>query len=224
MVAWRHVLRQGAVAVARKKTRPISGLGPKRALALASILFVGLLCVFGGAGDARADDTIKRPGDHPIYSVELEPHGLLGVYTPYAHSDSGFGIGGRFSIPIVTNGFVPTINNSVAISFGVDWIHYDGCFFAGNCSVDYLHFPIVMQWNFFVARRWSVFGEPGLAIYHGFFSDCPIAATNFACNTPTSTGIEPAFFIGGRYHFADGAALTMRIGFPSFSIGVSFFP
>lgn len=192
---------------------------------LIGAVYVLLLCLLVWPASARADDTIRRPGDHPTYSVELEPHGLLDWYVPYTHSNTGIGIGGRFSIPIVENGFVQTINNSVAISFGIDWIHYDGCFFNGNCAVDYLHFPIVMQWNFFVARRWSVFGEPGLDIYHGFFSDCPFTTANaFACNTPTQTGVEPAFFLGGRYHFSDGAALTMRIGFPTFSIGVSFFP
>jgi hypothetical protein len=28
---------------------------------------------------------------------------------------------------------------------------------------------------------------------------------------------------GGRYHFTDKIALTMRAGYPAFSIGVSFF-
>jgi hypothetical protein len=131
----------------------------------------------------------------------------------------------RFSIPIVDNGFVPTINNSVAISFGLDWLHYGGCFYYGDCSIDYINIPVVMQWNFFVARHWSVFGEPGLAIYHAFYGDCPsLPGTNFNCVSPTETGVEPVLFIGGRYHFNDRTALTMRLGFPSFSIGVSFFP
>ena len=35
--------------------------------------------------------------------------------------------------------------------------------------------------------------------------------------------LRPAVF-RARYHFSDKAALTMRVGFPSLSIGVSFFP
>jgi hypothetical protein len=71
-----------------------------------------------------------------------------------------------------------------------------------------------------------VFGEPGFAIYHGFFSTCQ----NFngtACAHPTGfaeTGIVPALFLGGRYHFTDRVSLTMRIGYPTLSVGVSFFP
>ncbi len=172
---------------------------------------------------ARADDTIQRPGDHPAYNVEVEPHLLLGSDDVYAYG--GWGLGVRFAIPIVDNGFVTTINNSVAISFGLDIVHYDGCWYNGNCSATYFDFPVVMQWNFYVARRWSVFGEPGIVIYHGFFSNCPDGETcpNGRPNG-NDVGVEPAIYIGGRYYLTDKVTLTARIGFPSFSFGVSFLP
>jgi hypothetical protein len=182
----------------------------------ACVLLTALTVV---ATPARADDTIKRPGDHPVYDVEIEPHLLLGWD---AFAQGGYGLGARFSIPIVRNGFVPTINNSVAISFGVDWVHYDWCWFHAACSANYLEFPVAMQWNFYVAQHWSVFGEPGLVIYHGFIEDCPFGG--MCPPGPSVTGVEPALYIGGRYHFNDAVSLTMRIGFPSFSFGVSFFP
>jgi hypothetical protein len=184
-------------------------------------LAVLLLAALTTPGSARADDTIKRPGDHPAYSVEVEPHVLLGWDDVYA--SDGFGVGGRFSIPIVANGFVPQINNSVAIGFGLDILHYDSCWYAGNCSANYIHIPVVMQWNFYVAKQWSVFGEPGLVIFHGFISDCPGAVRNCPVG-PRETSLEPALYLGGRYHFNDKVSLTMRIGFPSISVGVSFFP
>ena len=196
------------------------------------------LAVLAWAIDARADDTIKHPGDHPHYVVELEPHLLLGWTATYV-SGTGFGLGGRVSIPITHEGFIKTINNSVAIGLGLDWVHYSGpdCYYyyrgVGPCyaapSADYLEFPVVMQWNFYVAQHWSVFGEPGLYIYHGIFS-----SPNY-CNAPglppcgyfynfTETGVGPAFYVGGRYHFSDSVALTMRLGYPTISIGVSFMP
>jgi hypothetical protein len=187
------------------------------------------------APTARADDTIKHPGDHPDYAVEIEPHGLWSwTHYDYAPND-GFGLGARFSIPIVKNGFVPSINNSVAIGFGVDWLHYSGasCYYYDNgphyhgpCydvgDANYLFFPVVMQWNFFVAKQWSVFGEPGLVIYHGFFDYCAGAPAGFNCGNPTSTGVDFAFYLGGRYHVSDHVALVLRIGYPTFSFGVSF--
>jgi hypothetical protein len=194
--------------------------------------------------EARADDTIKRPGDHPHYSVELEPHGLLGWSAEWV--GTGFGLGGRVSIALTHFGFVKSINNSVAIGLGLDWIHYggSGCVydprFANYCyangyygSADFFQFPIVMQWNFYVAEHWSVFGEPGLYVWHGSYN-----APNYPCNGPglppcgyygygyygSDTGVGPAFWVGGRYHFSDSVSLTMRLGYPDLlTIGASFF-
>lgn len=170
--------------------------------------------------DARADDTIKHPGDHPDYKVEVEPHALLGWDDIYA--TGGIGLGGRFTIPLVHNGFIDTINNSVGIGFGLDVMHYDNCRYRGiGCSANYLQVPVVMQWNFFVHSAWSVFGEPGLFFYHGFLGDC---GPGGPCDQPSVNGVRPALYIGGRYHISETVSLTMRIGWPSFSFGVSFFP
>ncbi len=171
-----------------------------------------------GAASAAADDTIKHPGDHPHYAVEVEPHVLLGWGNGWG---DGIGVGGRFSIPIVDNGFVSTINNSVAIGFGLDVLWFNGCYYdRGGCSATGFDFPVVMQWNFFVAQHWSVFGEPGLVVYHNSWN-CPGGPCPAYGNADTF--LEPALFIGGRYHISDSVSLTMRLGFPSFSFGASFF-
>jgi len=78
---------------------------------------------------------------------------------------------------------------------------------SGRNHVNYFYLPVVMQWNFWLHRKWSVFGEPGVAIY---FDDGKAEFTPFVV------------YAGGRYHFNDRIALTMRLGYPSFSLGVSF--
>jgi hypothetical protein len=193
---------------------------------------LGLTCVLSSVlawSDARAQSIIKDPGDHPSYKVELEPHAVLGWGDLY-HGGSGFGVGARASIPIVDNGFVRTINNSVAITFGVDWVHYSDCYYYDNrgvqrygygCGADYFAFPVAMQWNFWLTPHWSVFGEPGLFVYHGVFDKyCDPALRG--CSYPKDTGVYPAIFVGGRFHFNDTIALTMRLGYPTSSVGVSF--
>jgi hypothetical protein len=210
----------------------------RKARTVIEVLIV--LSALGFARSALADDTIKHPGDHPHYAVELEPHGLVGWAAQWA--GWGFGVGGRVSINLTHDGFIPSINNSVAISLGLDWVHYaanGGCFYMnGICNygpgyyttADFFQFPVAMQWNFYVAKRWSVFGEPGLYIWHGSYS-----APSYACNGPgqtvcyvsygSDTGVGPAFWVGGRFHFSDSASLTMRLGYPDFlTVGVSFFP
>jgi hypothetical protein len=179
------------------------------------------------SSSAHADDTIKTPGDHPDYTVEIEPHGLIGL--GFRYGGVGIGLGARFSIPIVKNGFVPSINNSIAVTFGADFMHYGGCFGSFNnvdidCSANYLFFPVALQWNFYVASKWSVFGEPGIVPFYGFYDNlCGNGAGQIpGCNDPSHFSVAPALYVGGRYHFNEHTALTMRIGYPDFSIGVSF--
>lgn len=199
----------------------------KHSLAAFVLAASAALIVGATPTDANAQSIIKNPGDHPTYKVEVEPHVGFGLANLYANN--GFGLGVRFGIPIVQNGFIPSINNSVAISFGADWIRYSGCYYGrgrfGNnddigCGASFFLFPVAMQWNFWLSPRWSVFGEPGLYVYHGVYDD--LCGTFKNCAEPTRTGIQPAFYAGGRFHFNDTVALTMRIGYPTFSLGVSF--
>ena len=118
------------------------------------------------AQPARADRSIiKNPGEHASYAFEAEPHALLGLWgVPGPGGGTGIGVGFRGSIPIVANGFVSSINNNVAISFGLDWVHYDVddwclrywrgptvCGYDDEFSIVWL--PVAMQWNFFIQRE-----------------------------------------------------------------------
>ncbi|MBX3261282.1 MAG: hypothetical protein KIS78_34125 [Labilithrix sp.] len=166
--------------------------------AVAAAAFVGAL----SAPDlARADESIiKNPGDHPSYRFEAEPHGLVGFGGPFRGGRGELGAGFRGTVVIVDNGFVKTINNSVGITFGGD------LFFGGRTT---LFIPVAMQWNFWLSNHWSVFGEPGIGI---------------AANRDRGRDlVHPILMVGGRYHFNDKVSLTMRLGYPAFSIGASFF-
>jgi hypothetical protein len=192
-------------------------------------LLAGATLALACAGEtpAAAQSIIKNPGDHPSYKLELEPHLALGWGHLYA--GTGLGAGARLGLVIVDNGFVSSINNSVAISFGLDVIRYSGCYgyynpdprFTYDCGATYLLFPVAMQWNFWLSPRWSVFGEPGLYIYHGIYDDFCDRYHIVGCRGPTHTSVDFAFFAGGRFHFNDKVALTMRLGYPTSSIGVS---
>jgi hypothetical protein len=174
---------------------------------LFAFVFISATARVASAGD----NTIRQPGDHPNYAVEMEPHLILGWGGFDGYGAGGVGVGGRFTIPIVRNGFVPTINNTVGIGFGVDFTYYNSCAALGcnGHAADLLTFPVVMQWNFYVAQRWSVFGEPGFSI-------------SYASAEHNYVFPSPVFEVGGRYHFNEHVALTARIGFPYFSFGVSF--
>jgi len=138
---------------------------------------------------ASADTSIiKHPGDHADYVFEAEPHALV---APFDDFRPGVGFRGTFSI--LHNGFIRSINNSIGIGIGADW------------TKDHVRIPIVMQWNFWLSRNWSVFGEPGGLVDFG--------------KKPKP---HPALYAGGRFHFTERITLTMRVGHPTASVGVSF--
>ncbi|MGD0674916.1 MAG: hypothetical protein ABSC94_05820 [Polyangiaceae bacterium] len=194
-------------------------------------LLISWILLFGR--EAAAQSTILNPGDRPPHLIELEPHFGLGVFDPPGDgTGGGVGFGFRASFEAIHNGFVPTINDSVSIGIGADFAHYGGNGVAapGACTLyapgpagtnvcvrvsqtggssNYLFFPLVMQWNFFLSPAWSVFGEPGLALYSV---------------DDGSSGVVPVFDFGGRFHFNDRVTLTLRLGYPTtLAIGVSIF-
>ncbi|MGZ3451327.1 MAG: hypothetical protein ACXWUG_25890 [Polyangiales bacterium] len=175
------------------------------------------------AAPASATTIIKDPNP-PKYKLEVEPH-LDIQYFGWDHSANGFGPGVRFSIPIVSPGFIPKLNNSVAISFGADFLHYSPAY--RNCQgnvcgegPDYwvLYLPVAMQWNFWITDKISAFGEPGLLIRTDF-GRCDVAY----CGSRGSP-FYPVFNAGARFHFWESVALTVRAGYPTgLSVGASIF-
>lgn len=204
---------------------------PRRPLLAAlhlTTLLAASFAVVTAARSAHADTLlIDRPGAHPNYFFEAEPHALVGLVDPPGPGHgNGFGLGFRGTIEVVDNGFVETINNTIGIGFGVDYVHYSlgrdrcidpvpgqPCFEVDDeNTVDNLWIPVVMQWNFFLSRNWSVFGEPGGALRYETSED-----------EDSQLKLEPfQMYLGGRYHFADAMTLTMRLGYPTFSVGLSF--
>jgi hypothetical protein len=146
---------------------------------------------------------------------------------------SGFGPGVRFNIPFVHNGPIKTINNNMGITFGMDVTFGGGgygCYPLDrringyNCSVTEIWLPVAMQWNFFLTKVVSVFGEPGFAIAHRRWSYpwyCN-GANNAVCDTNFNrTTLEPVFSAGGRFMFSDKVGVTVRLGYPMLTAGLN---
>lgn len=172
---------------------------------------VALPCLLLAASPARAEDSIiKQPGQHPDALVELEVHGDVayagGPFLLGRYGYVGFGPGVHASFRILKNGFVPSINDSVAIGVAAELI------FDTDNDVR-LVTPVVLQWNFWLTQHWSVYGEPGFAI------ELPMS-------TPRGTEpvyLTPSLSVGARYNFNDHVMLMLRLGYPASSVGVSFF-
>lgn len=179
------------------------------------------------AAEVQAQSTIKRPGARTPYAFELEPHLAFGAIDPPGSGrSSGVGLGLRGTIELAPDGFIPKLNDSVGIGFGLDWLQYEGygwgrcerfesgpngtriCTEVDGGDATYFILPVVMQWNFWLTRHFSVFGEPGLFIY--------VDEGDFGFDLLSVS-------LGGRWHFSKPAALTLRLGYPTVTLGVSFF-
>lgn len=192
-----------------------------RAIALTVTLFVASV----------ANAQIKRPGAHLHYDVELEPQGVIQWDGPSGF-DEGFGFGFRAAIPLFHNGPIPKINNNMAIGFGFHWAFfddpctsryfYDVRVFGPDCSANDLWFPVVAQWNFYLTPSIAVFGEPGFAIRHTRVSvdSCP---AGIDCDY-SDTEFEPlVIYFGAKFFVSDTVSVTVRLGYPTLSVGASFF-
>jgi hypothetical protein len=108
-----------------------------------------------------------------------------------------FGVGMRATFNVADQGFINRLNDSVGVGVGAD---------LGLEGKGRLIIPVAMQWNFWFTPKWSAFGEPGLAL-------------RFEKKTRPDVNIA----VGGRLNFNDDIALTLRLGWPVSSLGVSFF-
>lgn len=168
---------------------------------------------------STAQAQIDRPGAHHRYRAELEPHLVL------QHSDNdGIGVGFRATFPILDNGPVTTINNSLALGVGLDWSHWDDDCGPIDCDGNDFWIPFVVQWNFYFSDLISVFPELGVAVEYETwdFDGICSRAPGFDCDD-SDLDIELVLWLGVRFHLAREVALTVRLGVPSVLIGASFF-
>lgn len=183
---------------------------------------------------AHAQSIIKQGNASRSYKVEIEPRGIFAPFPPpRGWASAGLGGGINFGINLAPKGFLPSVYDSVALGIGLDFVQYFGGGPSTSECVEWqgsgdsaicvrtrsgsgpallVYTPVVMQWNFYLTPKWSVFGEPGFAM---FFRSAP--------HENLGVGAIPTVSVGGRYHFSNKATLTMRLGYPYTTIGVSFF-
>ena len=167
------------------------------------------------------------------YNLELEPHLVAGLANPPGRGvGQGAGAGMRGSVVVSHNGFMRNGKDSIAVGFGIDFLHYGGNdnSLLGSCirrepgpggtsvctEVDvpggprnYVFIPVVMQWSVWATPQFSAFAEPGLAA--------------FLASHGGGSGVAPNLSVGGRFRPSDALTLVLRIGWPTTTLGASFF-
>lgn len=139
--------------------------------------------------------------------VQMEVYAGVGWYGP------GLGVGLRVNIPVLDNGFVDEINNAIFITFGAE-LYYARYTDSGQKERGVgFGIPFGMMWAFYFSDRWSAFFELGLSIY---FPPAWIGGDDFV----DDAGGWVLAGVGGRWHFSQRGALTVRLGTPSTSVGI----
>ncbi|HMA95913.1 MAG TPA: hypothetical protein VKP30_24665 [Polyangiaceae bacterium] len=193
----------------------------------ATVLSTALL---GWASSADAETVIRRPGLHPQYSVELEPHLTFDWLKDRRDVSDGIGPGLHVAIPFMHQGPITTINNNMAIKFGFDLTFSGSCYWHElyreryDCGATSLLLPVALQWNFYITDIITVFGEPGLAIRSTWWDydyrvNCPAGV----CHGDRRDTYPELYMAGGaKFMFGRTIGLTVRLGYPHATIGASF--
>lgn len=192
----------------------------RSALALSLLSFIS-----GGAPRTAKADVVVRVGtgsrfdeDRAEYPIEIEPHFTFGPDNVYGAA--GYGAGLRLGVPVLA-GHLGPVSDNLAISFGADILHYENCYYATDCGANYIMVPVAAQFNIFVFRSFSFFGEGGAFLYKGWFDACSPDDAG-GCSAPSDFGILPTLAIGGRLHLGAFTAITLRLGYPTTTLGLSF--
>ncbi len=206
----KKMLAVAPIAKARKRVA-----APARVLVCAvSLAALSVPSVALAQGGESRNEGFEQPAGYPI---EVEPHLSFGAENVYGAT--GFGAGVRLGIPLLV-GYLGRVPSNLALSFGGDILNYQNCYFGNFCGANYLLFPVAAQWNIFVVRRVSLFAEGGAFLYKGWFDRC--GPGDGGCSAPSDFGVLPTVALGGRIHLGRDVALTLRLGYPTSTVGVSF--
>jgi len=193
---------------------------------------VGTLMGLPSLVSAQQDVVSPAPPAPTPYRFEFDPHLVLGTAPPGSGQGSGVGAGLRASVVILPDGLIRAVEDSIAISVGLDYGRYFGKWAlndyqdrcvrhelgpnetqvctqvtTGGGTYTYLYVPVVIQWNLSLSHRLSAFAEPGVNLY--YLDGAGLSAV-------------PALYVGGRLRLSDRIALIGRIGYPTLALGLSF--
>lgn len=178
----------------------------------------------------RAEDEPSKGSDTPSGStfhnsgalLDRSPQHrsqMLSIFLglPYGHYYWGFpfGIGGRYLIPIIHDGFIPAVNDSFSIEFGLDLSGAVGSRFYPTLGI-----PVEVMWAFHFTRKFAAYVKAGAVLEINFV---PYVCSTFTCGpiyAPVTA--SPIGNIGLLYKFSDKISFRAEAGYPWVKVGLGF--
>jgi hypothetical protein len=175
-----------------------------------ALILLGLLAV---GADASAQSIIRERHGH---SRPVDISVMAGLPYPF-----GISPGLRVGIPLAHEGFIPSINDGVFLEPGVHFLYWDD--FDDNRTG--VMFPILMRWDFYLTRAWTVFGTAGVVF--SFFTDDDDRFRVRNGQTIFYGGSRPGFFsvalgAGAMWNFRENMSLRFDASTHMLALGLVF--
>jgi len=151
-------------------------------------------------------------------SVFATSPGYQGPNYGYYDNGFGFGVGVDLLVPILKNGFIPSLNNAFYVGVFVDPLFTFGSFHGAAMA---LPIGAYAQWRFYLLNMFksgdlSVFANLGIGVAPVFpnaFGNCSVCTT--------SVDLFPLFQVGGQLMFTRNLGLRLAFGYPSVTVGLT---
>lgn len=126
------------------------------ALAIAALLSTTSFAQESGTTTPSAGDSMRTPGG----LFDATPHTRKGGLTVFAALGwwSGIGVGGRYTLPLIADGFLAELNDSVELEFGAD------AYFFGWSSYTTLDIPLEGRWTFHILPNFSAYAKVAIGV------------------------------------------------------------
>ena len=140
---------------------------------------------------------------------------FLGLPYGYFYYGFPFGLGGRYLIPILHDGFIPAVNDEFSIEFGAD---LSGA--VGTRFYPILGIPVEVLWNFHFTQKFSAYVKAGVVLEINFV---PYVCVGNVCGaTRGVVSASPVGNIGLMYKFSDKISFRAEAGYPWIKVGLGF--
>jgi hypothetical protein len=189
---------------------------------LAATLFLTVPSSFAAKSDTGSDSpsesTWRRPGALLDRSPQRRPQMLsffLGA--PYGYGAYGYGfpvgVGARYLIPLVHDGFIPALNDSFNIEFGAD---FSFGFLYGFYPT--IGLPVEVMWQFHFTQNFSAYAKAGISVGINPSNADFCSARGYCTGFPIT--VSPVANVGLMYKFASNLFFRAEVGYPWIKVGL----
>jgi hypothetical protein len=138
---------------------------------------------------------------------------FLGLPSSIWYYGFGLGVGARYYIPILHDGFIPAVNDEFGIEFGAD---FTGAFGYGY-FLPIVDIPVEVMWNFHFTQNFSAYAKVGIAFELQFYGSNYYLGRNNLYFT-----VNPVTAVGLFYKFSNTLSLRAEVGYPWIKVGLAF--